>query len=771
MATSGWQKTIAKLRAMDRRELLDRTRQAISQRADAALARFGYDFATLPPHTVPHGGAFFFRPDQVDTLLQIIRQRIPQQAEAIVARAEKICAHRFDLLGYDDLDFGDAINWHLDPVHGKTAPRKSFHRIKYLDFLEVGDSKVTWELNRHQHLVTLAKAYRLTGQTRFADEILAQWRGWHSQNPYPIGINWASSLEVAFRSLSWIWTYALLEGTPFLTAEFRREYLRGQAVNGRHLERYLSTYFSPNTHLLGEAVALFFLGTVCSGLKGAQRWRSRGWQIVLEESAHQVNSDGLHFEQSTYYHVYALDFFLHAGLLASVTGLKLPKEFEETLERTLNALFLMSTAGTPPRFGDDDGGRLFDPARNRDEHLIDPLSTGAILFRRGDFKTLCPVLREESIWLAGEAGVAEWDSLETKPARPISTGLDDSGIFILAAPESPSQLIVKSGPRRAPIRGHAHADALSLCLQGFGRSLLIDPGTCEYVGEEHERNLFRGTPIHNTLTVDGQDQSEPAGPFSWKQDLPVRNDEWIAGQTFDLFAASHSGYTRLAEPVRHQRWVIALKPGIFLVRDVVEGDGEHRLELSWRLHPDLQMIREHLFRIRESSPGLVVLPVQSHGWTEEVHKGPYSPVYGVQRKTTVLKFARTSRMPAEFAFLLVSLPEANSIPGTFVRLRSQGMSDFVNAYRYQTADTEYRFLFGSANQPWICGPVASDAAFVCLTLRSPGQSMDVAFCNGSYLEVDGKRVMTAARPVTRCEVMDNGEISCSNPDALTIAAP
>src|SRR5438270_2565646 len=102
MATSGWQKTIAKLRAMDRRELLDRTRQAISQRADAALARLGYDFATLPLHTVPHGGAFFFRPDQVDTLIQIIRQRIPQQAEAIVPWAEKICAHRFDLLGYDD---------------------------------------------------------------------------------------------------------------------------------------------------------------------------------------------------------------------------------------------------------------------------------------------------------------------------------------------------------------------------------------------------------------------------------------------------------------------------------------------------------------------------------------------------------------------------------------------------------------------------------------------------------------------------------------------
>src|SRR5436189_974402 len=166
--------------------------------------------------------------------------------------------------------------------------------------------------------------------------------------------------------------YHLLEGSTALAPDFRSEWLRYQAVNGRHIEHFLSTYFSPNTHLLGEAVALFFLGTMCSELPAAERWKSLGWRLVLQEAQRQVQSDGFHFEQSTYYHVYALDFFLHAVVLASLNGISVPGRFEETIEKMLTVLCQLGRCGPPPSFGDDDGGRLFDPRRNRREHLIDP---------------------------------------------------------------------------------------------------------------------------------------------------------------------------------------------------------------------------------------------------------------------------------------------------------------------------------------------------------------------------------------------------------------
>jgi len=769
MTTKSWQRVFEKLRRMDRREFLDRSRQELSKRTDAALAHLGYDFARRARFaTRGPSGAFFFAPEQVECALQLIRQRLPQQAENIVARAERICAHRFDLLGYEDLDYGQSINWHLDAVHGKTAPRKPFHRIKYLDFAEVGDSKVTWELNRHQHLVTLAKAYRLTSDERFVREIVSQWQSWHLQNPYPIGINWASSLEVGFRSLSWIWVLALLEGTSSLAPEFRREYLHAQALNGRHLERYLSTYFSPNTHLLGEAVALFFLGTLCPALDGADRWKSRGWQMVLQETERQVNSDGFHSEQSTYYHVYALDFFLHAGLLASANNMALPPTFQRTIERMMNALYSLGSAGPPPRFGDDDGGRVFDSRRNRDEHLLDPLATGAILLGRSDFKALSSALREETIWLVGVPGVNQWDRLESKSLPMKSSALPTSGLYVLAEPESRSQLTIKRGPDSAQSRGHAHADALSLCLQSSGHSLLIDPGAYEYVGKGRERNLYRGTAVHNTLTVDGQDQAECDGPFSWKQQIPTRTEQWVSGQTFDLFIGSHSGYARLPQPVEHRRWVVVLKPGIFVVRDLLEGEGEHRLDLAWCLSPESQLQQEYLFRFKKSSQSLAVLPVQDHGWAAEVHKADWSPVYGVRRATTVLKFSTKSTLPAEFVSLFVPLPEAAAIPGQLRRWPHKDATGLVRAYEYQTNEADYRFFFAPPGKAWNCGSVASDAAFVCLTTVGPSQATAVILCDGSYVELEGKRLLTTTRRVARCELLlgETPKVFCSEPEAM-----
>ena len=169
-------------------------------------------------------GRFFFTPAEIPALINELKRVVPGQTNEIVVRAESICRHHFDLLGYEDLDYGAEIDWHLDAVHGRRAPLKPWFKVKYLDFDEVGDSKVIWELNRHQHLVTLAKAYRITGEEKFVREIFAQWTSWHQSNPYPMGVNWASSLEVAFRSLSWIWTYFFLLDSPLFTAELRRNW-------------------------------------------------------------------------------------------------------------------------------------------------------------------------------------------------------------------------------------------------------------------------------------------------------------------------------------------------------------------------------------------------------------------------------------------------------------------------------------------------------------------------------------------------------------------
>ncbi len=743
---------------MNRAEFADRARQQFMMRADALRYRAGFQFG----ENAAAGGAaqpkFFFSPASVSSLCALLKERLPAEVEVTLRKAQRICEHRFDLLGYEDLNYGTRIDWHRDLVHKKQAPRKPWYQVHYLDFNEVGDSKVTWELNRHQHLVTLAKAYRLSGDEKFGREIFSQWQAWHAENPYPIGINWASSLEVAFRSLSWIWTYCLLGDCSVAPAGFRQQWLRALGINGRHIECYLSTYFSPNTHLLGEGVALFFIGMMCPELSSANRWRRLGWNIVTRESARQVRADGMHFEQSTYYHVYALDFFLHAGILANVNDLPVPASFDATLEKMLDALRLLTRAGTPPRFGDDDGGRLFDPRRNRAEHLADPLATGAILFGRGDLKALAGNLREETVWLLGKQGAEQFDRLPVKPADENSSVLPSAGLYLMSSPLQ--QLVIDAGPQGAATAGHGHADALSICLNANACTLLMDPGTCEYVGEE--RRLFRSTHFHNTLVVDGKGQAQPKGPFSWVRLPNVRSEGWITGPTFDLFAGSHDGYA----PILHRRWVFSLKSEFWLVRDLVLGEGKHKLDLFWHLGPEASTTDNQGFVNHQGQEILRILSVEGNDWRREVEAGWWSPVYGKKEPGAVLHFGTVSNLPAEFVTLLVPVL-AGAKAGTLAGVDLGQAETKARAYRYETADEEHLLIFGGGGESWTAGSWSSDAEFMHVGRRADRQRLIV--CNASYLGAGGKRVVSSAAAILRCEILikDGGvEVLCSDENAV-----
>lgn len=769
MNLTKWRQMADRLGRMDRDERRDRVRQELAKRQDGLLARVGFDFARKASKSEGvRAGNFFFNPNGVDPVLALLRRRLPEQVERILQQSEKILQHRFHLLGYQDLAYGSPIDWHLELVHGKRAPRKVFHRVAYLDFEEVGDSKVTWELNRHQHFVTLAKAYRLTGDGRYVDEILRQWRHWWAENRYAVGINWASSLEAAFRSMAWLWTYHLLQGASGVP-NFRDEWLRGLALHGRHIERYLSTYFSPNTHLLGEGVALFFLGVLCPELNAAERWKSVGWRIVLEEARRQVQADGFHFEQSTYYHVYALDFFLHSAVLASVNDISIPKEFEESIEKMLTALYLLGRAGPPPRFGDDDGGRLFDPSRNGSEHLLDPLSTGAILFNRDNYKAAAVQLSEETIWLLGSQGVQRWDQLETTPIDMNSSALEQSGLYLLTSEKPATQLVVDAGPQGTQSGGHGHADALSVTLQSQKHSLLIDPGTYEYAGEGAERNRFRGTAMHNTLRIDGADQADPATAFSWRRLTQAKAEKWIQGKHFDLLVASHDGYQRLIQPVTHRRWVLSLKNGVYLVRDLVQGQGRHQLDIAWHLGQEMQLVEESVFRVKGASQGVALLPVQGSGWAEEVRKDSWSPAYGQKAPMTVVNFNTNTEVPAEFAVLLVTLEEAHRKPGTFARIEVKEPHSSVRAYRYTSEAGEHTFFFAERGKPWRHGGVSSDSEFCCWSRMHRSSAQRLILVDGSHAEVDGGPVLRYTRPVSWGEVtLEEGqeETFSSAPEAV-----
>src|SRR5713101_4961373 len=227
---------------MSGNEFRTRLGQEIGKRVEYALSRTGLLDSLEGIRSESHQlGNFFFPADQLAYRVALLKQHLPMAVADAITEANEILRHQFRLLGYRDLDYGAEIDWHLDAVHGKRTPLKPWYKIRFLDFEAAGDHKVTWELNRHQHLMILAKAWAFTGEDKYAAEVGRQFYSWQAANPYPMGINWGSSLEVAFRSLSWLWVRNLLTQSASLPASFDKDLVRALALNGRYIERYLST--------------------------------------------------------------------------------------------------------------------------------------------------------------------------------------------------------------------------------------------------------------------------------------------------------------------------------------------------------------------------------------------------------------------------------------------------------------------------------------------------------------------------------------------------
>jgi hypothetical protein len=243
----------------------------------------------------------------VSATVGLLRRAAPEAETNTRCRADHAVDGVFDLLGHRGVTFGTPIDWHLDPRSGIRAPRRHWSRIQYLDPATVGDYKLLWEVNRHQHFVTLGQAYAYSRDSRYADAFVAQLTGWIAANPPRLGVNWASSLEVSYRAISWLWALQLFADAPQLTDAVLATALESLRRHGRHIERYLSTYYSPNTHLTGEALGLLYLGTALPIFESAEWWRRTGWAILREQLFRQTRADGSYFEQALYYHRYTSD--------------------------------------------------------------------------------------------------------------------------------------------------------------------------------------------------------------------------------------------------------------------------------------------------------------------------------------------------------------------------------------------------------------------------------------------------------------------------------
>ncbi len=604
-----------------------------------------------------------------------LTRRFPELRSDVLAASRKLLASRFDLLGYTDLDFGTPPDWHLDPVANRRAPLIHWRHIDPLDPASVGDSKVVWELNRHQWLVTLAQAYQLTGDPRYADAVFETIDAWTVENPWGIGINWASSLEVALRLIAWCWALVLLRNAPALTPDRFAQVQRLACAHAAHIERYLSYYFSPNTHLTGEGLGLFYAGMVFADSPDGARWRDTGRAILLNEIRHQVMEDGGYFEQASCYHRYTIEIYLHFLILSSRNGMAVPPDAAAAIERMVEWLISVSRPNhTMPSIGDGDGGVLLPLVRRAPGDSAGVAALAAAWFGRPDFGWAAGGPAPEVAWLLGTAGLGRFGQLGVRiPGWSPSRAFTASGYAVMRSnwQNDAHQLLLDAGPLGCPVSGaHGHADLLSIQCMAFGEEYLIDPGTYCYTASTEWRNHFRSTAAHNTVRVDRQDQADPAGPFSWQTRPGARLQAWESTATHDFVDAVHDGYARLTDPVTHRRRVLFIKPLGWVVVDDLTAQDAHDVE--WRFHfspRPLALVDGWARAEGRRGRGLWLKPIAPWPLVAEIREGQQEPIdgwmspgYGVRHPAPVVVYHASAQLPARVATVILPVERLAASP-------------------------------------------------------------------------------------------------------------
>lgn len=329
------------------------------------------------------------------------------------------------------------------------------------------DRSALWNFNFHyfEYLFSLVKAWKDSGEKKYLEKTFEIISGWINCNPAGVKPAWAS-YPTSLRIVNWIGYFGCTaESMP---DEFKKTFLdslhRQYAYLSRHLEKdILGNHYFENLKSLLLA-SLFFKDKLMF---------ARVLPLFKAECEEEILSDGMHFELSPMYHKIIFEGMLRVALALRETG-KSDEKIESYLQPMLDVAYSFEEGlERVPLF--NDGGN--NVAKSLD----------ALLAAADRYFGLKPCLKNR---------------------------LEAGGFYIFKREINAHtwKLIVDAGqPGPAYIPGHAHCDAMSYELFCDGKPVIVNCGTYAY--QCKERNFFRSTAAHNTVMIDGTEQSQCWGSF------------------------------------------------------------------------------------------------------------------------------------------------------------------------------------------------------------------------------------------------------------------
>ena len=479
--------------------------------------------------------------------------------------------------------------------------RVFFAGINQSNASESIDFREIWEPARFQHVTVLVfySFFNKKSDTQtikeFAKENVLKWI---KENPFLYGPHYISAMECGLRIPVFFFCLKCLDN---LSPDDFRSVLATIYLHAWWVAKRLSLYSSLGNHTIAECVGLVFAGAIFRNSKTGMQWLSKACALLKKEAYHQIHKDGGPAEQSLHYHRFVLDLYWLAIDFLERNKLYDFHEIKPRLVQGENFLSAFQDQnGNMPSIGDSDDGYA-----------------------------IAPEIQPE----------------RPKPKNPKNqyTTFSDSGYTVIRLANN-SFLTFDHGPLgMPPLYNHGHADALSITFFKNGKAMLVDPGTYRYNVEPAWRKYFKGTRAHNTVTIDGLDQAVQETSFIWSHPYKTKLVDCIERPDGFLVKATHDGYSRLKEPIWHERSLFFLRETTFLLKDTFTGRGVHTFELNYHLHPDAFLRKINAWWVIDNQ-GVKVYIRLLNGLDfifvtgqENPRLGWYSPAYGIKIKSGVLQ--------------------------------------------------------------------------------------------------------------------------------------
>jgi hypothetical protein len=563
---------------------------------------------------------------------------------ALLLEAQKTWTHGLPVFDIN-IAFSDGVPlWNRDPKTGIEVDKTFGLDIDFRHIAGGVDIKYLWELNRLVWWVPIAQAYALTKNYLFLKKIGKLLDSWLCECPYPLGANWSSPVEHGIRLINWSIVWHLIGGeNSLLFADANGKALLTRWLDSiyqhiRFASDNYSFYSSSDNHLIGEAAGIFVAAHTWDLWSDSRIMRSRAKTILEAEILKQFSPDGVNLEQAICYHKFSLEFLLTARLCGIANNDDFSQAFQSRMCKAIEFLAaMMDCNGKPPAIGDSDDGRVFcfvgDGAASACTAI---LRIGATIFPESviarKLLLLGDVHYSQSQWLVIPTGALRRFTSNVA-VSPSQTRFENGGYVLVGNnlhTADEFRITMDVGPLGYNrIAGHGHADALAVLLSIKGQDFLVDPGTYCYNSAPELRQYFRGTSAHNTVQIDGVDQSVYGGSFLWLRDIETKIHSFVEVGEIVTLEASHDGYMRLNDPVRHIRKLEFNRLTLTLVvEDRFESVKEHSYAIHWHFAPDCILVGDGVDWVARHKIDNLTISVHATGSTARIVTGQDSPPLG-----------------------------------------------------------------------------------------------------------------------------------------------